>query len=149
MATRPIAAAGRHDRAAHPACHAPGSATGDDHDPRPSDHTGLLALALPALLLTAGLAHTAARACFAQAVSFLPADLFTGPVPAGVTVHEDGTRAADPNDPLHYSRSGYLYLVQHDVSQLLTDWTSRWPTTGVPAGAGCRHDLVRAATSSP
>jgi hypothetical protein len=59
-------------------------------------------------------------------------------------VHEDGTRAADPNDPLHYSRSGYLYLVQHDVSQLLTDWTSRWPTTGVPAVAGCRHDLVRA-----
>jgi KAP family P-loop domain/WD domain, G-beta repeat len=82
---------------------------------------GLLTLALPALLLAAGLAHTAVRACFAAAASFLPADLFTGPVPAGVSVRDDGSRAADPDDPLHYARSGHLYLLQHDVSRLLTD----------------------------
>jgi WD40 repeat protein len=83
--------------------------------------SGLLALALPAALLTAGLLHTAGRYLFARASSFLPGSLFRGPVLSGALAQADTAREADIRDPLYHSRSGYLYLVQHDVKAVLTD----------------------------
>lgn len=83
--------------------------------------SGLLAAAFPALLLVAGLLHTAGRYFFARASSFLPGMLFTGPVLSGALAQTDTAREPALQDPLYRSRSGYLYLVQHDVRALLDD----------------------------
>ncbi|MFJ6671578.1 P-loop NTPase fold protein [Actinosynnema sp. NPDC091369] len=66
-----------------------------------------------------GLLHTAKRYFRDRASAFLPGELFTGPV-ASNAFH--GT-ATDPaiRDPYYHARSGYLYLVQHDVQALLED----------------------------
>ncbi|GAA0918109.1 hypothetical protein GCM10009558_028750 [Virgisporangium aurantiacum] len=83
--------------------------------------SGLLAAAVPALLLLLGLAHTAGRYVFARASSFLPGDLFSGPVVSGALAQTDATRDAALHDPYFHARSGYLYLVQHSVKALLQD----------------------------
>ncbi|WP_369264348.1 P-loop NTPase fold protein [Streptomyces sp. R35] len=85
-----------------------------------------LALAIPAGLLGAGLLHTAARLLFGRARSFLPGDVLDGPVLSGALAPGMGG-TADPalRDPYFNARSGYLYLVQHDISELLASLRGR------------------------
>ncbi len=62
-----------------------------------------------------GLLHTAKRYCWDRASAFLPGELFAGPVSAAAA-------SAQPvADPYYNARSGYLYLAQHDVTELLHD----------------------------
>ncbi|MEU0886076.1 P-loop NTPase fold protein [Lentzea sp. NPDC005914] len=74
--------------------------------------------------VTAGLAgggvlHTVLRYLFGKASAFLPGELFAGPV---ISNAFSGT-TTDPliRDPYYNARSGYLYLVQHDIRELLND----------------------------
>ncbi|WP_431729858.1 KAP family P-loop NTPase fold protein [Verrucosispora sp. TAA-831] len=75
------------------------------------------AWAIPATLLAAGLGHTGARYLFGRAEAFIPEELFSGPVMSNVLA--GGTSDAILRDPLHHARSGSLYLVQHDVKDVL------------------------------
>ncbi|WP_439664048.1 P-loop NTPase fold protein [Lentzea sp. HUAS TT2] len=70
-------------------------------------------------LAAAGVLHTGLRYVFGRASAFLPGELFAGPVASNAF---SGT-ATDPTirDPYYHARSGYLYLVQHDVQELLKD----------------------------
>ncbi|HEX8867490.1 MAG TPA: P-loop NTPase fold protein, partial [Lentzea sp.] len=70
-------------------------------------------------LAAAGLLHTGFRYLFGKASAFLPGELFAGPVASNAF---SGT-TTDPliRDPYYHARSGYLYLVQHDVKALLQD----------------------------
>ncbi|MEV6719277.1 P-loop NTPase fold protein [Lentzea sp. NPDC051208] len=70
-------------------------------------------------LAGAGLLHTGLRYLFGRASAFLPGELFAGPVASNAF---SGT-TTDPliRDPYYHARSGYLYLVQHDVRALLED----------------------------
>jgi len=77
-----------------------------------------LALALPALMLLAGSLHTLGRYWHGLAVSYLPAELFNGPV--GETSDRDAGTSARP-DPLRRAARGSLYLHQHDVKIVLHD----------------------------
>ncbi|MEU6140810.1 P-loop NTPase fold protein [Streptomyces sp. NPDC047081] len=79
-----------------------------------------LALLLPAALVSIGLVHSAVRFCFGRARSYLPAEILDGPVLSGALAPGAGP-AVDPamRDPLYHARSGYLYLVQHDIRELL------------------------------
>ena len=80
-----------------------------------------LALGLPAALITAGLLHTCWRYIFGAAAGYLPADLFRGPV-LGEPLGAPASAASElTRDPLYHARSGYLYLVQHDMHTLLDD----------------------------
>lgn len=85
-----------------------------------------LALAIPAGLLAAGLFHTVGRFLFGRARSFLPGDVLDGPVLSGALAPGMGG-AADPalRDPYFNARSGYLYLVQHDIRELLASLRGR------------------------
>jgi hypothetical protein len=71
--------------------------------------------------LAAGLLHTAWRYLVVRASVFLPGELFSGPVRS--RSFATGGSGADPvvRDPYHNARSGYLYLVQHDVTEILRD----------------------------
>ncbi|PRY36180.1 P-loop NTPase fold protein [Umezawaea tangerina] len=72
-------------------------------------------IAVPAAPLVVGLLHTAKRYCWDRASAFLPGELFAGPVSAAAA-------SAQPvADPYYNARSGYLYLAQHDVTELLHD----------------------------
>ena len=81
----------------------------------------IIVAALPTLAIVVGLAHTVARAVMSRASAVLPAEIFVGPVQS--SVFADGAQPNDEalRDPLHRSRSGFLYLVQHDVKDLLKD----------------------------
>jgi hypothetical protein len=70
-------------------------------------------------LAMAGVVHTGLRYLFGRASAFLPDELFAGPV---VSNRFSGT-TTDPliRDPYYHAKSGYLYLVQHDVAALLAD----------------------------
>ncbi|MCX2953873.1 P-loop NTPase fold protein [Lentzea sp. NEAU-D7] len=76
-------------------------------------------------LAAAGLVHTGFRYFFAKAAGFLPGELFAGPVTSTVFA---GT-TTDPliRDPYYNARSGYLYLVQHDIKTLLKDLETQVP----------------------
>ncbi|WP_018682561.1 KAP family P-loop NTPase fold protein [Actinokineospora enzanensis] len=78
-------------------------------------------LLLPAALLLLGVLHTAARFFFDRAAAFLPSELFHGPLPSGA--FSANTPPSDPTlrDPYYHARSGYLYLLQHDIGGLLTE----------------------------
>ncbi|GLZ01838.1 P-loop NTPase fold protein [Actinoplanes sp. NBRC 103695] len=69
--------------------------------------------------LLAGLLHTAVRYLRRPAADFLPADLFVGPVQSGTFGGTSATGDESLRDPYHHARSGYLYLAQHDVFDLL------------------------------
>ncbi|MEO6082153.1 MAG: P-loop NTPase fold protein [Umezawaea sp.] len=76
-------------------------------------------IAVPSAPLLIGLLHTAKRYCWDRASAFLPGELFAGPVSLA-------TASAQPvADPYYNARSGYLYLVQHDVTELLHDLEQR------------------------
>ncbi|MET8764346.1 P-loop NTPase fold protein [Lentzea sp. NPDC004782] len=70
-------------------------------------------------LAAAGLLHTGLRYLFGKASAFLPGELFAGPVSSNAF----SSATTDPliRDPYYHARSGYLYLVQHDVRALLRD----------------------------
>lgn len=70
-------------------------------------------------LAGAGVLHTALRYLFGKASAFLPGELFAGPVVSNAF----SGATTDPliRDPYYNARSGYLYLVQHDVRELLHD----------------------------
>ncbi len=70
-------------------------------------------------LAVAGVLHTGLRYLFGKASAFLPGELFAGPV----TSNAFSGATTDPliRDPYYNARSGYLYLVQHDIRALLKD----------------------------
>lgn len=72
-----------------------------------------------ATLATLGVLHTGKRYFWDRASSFLPGELFGGPV----TSNAFAGPITDPliRDPYYHAKSGYLYLVQHDVKTLLED----------------------------
>jgi hypothetical protein len=82
-----------------------------------------VAVALVLLLLVAGVLHTFARLVLGRAEAYAPPGLLDAPVLSGSLADT----AADKNlrDPLHHARSGYLYLIQHDIQRLLTDAAER------------------------
>ncbi|HWO62562.1 MAG TPA: P-loop NTPase fold protein, partial [Umezawaea sp.] len=75
-------------------------------------------IAVPSSPLVIGLLHTAKRYFWDRASAFLPRELFAGPVLSNAfsSGGNDSVR-----DPYYNARSGYLYLVQHDVTELLKD----------------------------
>ncbi|GAB2814163.1 hypothetical protein GCM10027200_12420 [Lentzea nigeriaca] len=72
-----------------------------------------------AALAVLGVLHTGKRYFWDRASAFLPGELFAGPVASNAF----SGPATDPliRDPYYHAKSGYLYLVQHDVKALLTD----------------------------
>ncbi|MER6233385.1 P-loop NTPase fold protein [Streptomyces sp. NPDC001616] len=93
-----------------------------------SGHTvnaALLAIGLPLLLLLLGLVHTVLRFLLGRARSFLPGEILEGPVLSGAFAATGSGPDSALRDPYYNARSGYLYLVQHDISDLLeTIWSS-------------------------
>ena len=77
-----------------------------------------LAAALPLVLLVVGAAHTLTRYFFGNAVNYLDAGLFQGPLPP------DQEHQGLLRDPMYQAASGYLYLVQHDIDEVLDDLRS-------------------------
>jgi hypothetical protein len=79
-----------------------------------------LALGLPLLFLTLGVLHSLGRLLFGRARSFLSGEILDGPVLSGPLAPgaEAGTDGS-LRDPYYNARSGYLYLVQHDMRELL------------------------------
>ncbi|MFI7415596.1 P-loop NTPase fold protein [Streptomyces sp. NPDC049627] len=94
-----------------------------DADYRWSGHTvnaASLAIGLPVLLLALGLMHTALRFLLGRARSFLPGEILDGPVLSGAFATTTGSAPDSAlRDPYYNARSGYLYLIQHDISDLL------------------------------
>jgi hypothetical protein len=81
---------------------------------------GVLALALGGALLLAALVHTAVR-YFGRAAALLPAELIRGPVLSGSLAEATPAAADALRDPLYEAKSGYLYLIQHDIDIVLKD----------------------------
>ncbi|WP_175647410.1 P-loop NTPase fold protein [Streptomyces cyaneochromogenes] len=80
----------------------------------------LLAGALPTLLAAAGVIHTVLRLAGGRARSYLPGELLDGPVMSGPLASGGSGGVGDAlRDPYYNARSGYLYLVQHDIRELL------------------------------
>ncbi|MGW1586292.1 KAP family P-loop NTPase fold protein [Streptomyces sp. NPDC002386] len=79
----------------------------------------LLAIALPVVLLGLGLLHTAGRFLWGRARSYLPGEVLDGPVLSGALAANAGSGDGALRDPYYNARSGYLYLVQHDIRELL------------------------------
>lgn len=79
-------------------------------------------VAVPSAPLAIGLLHTAKRYLWDRASAFLPRELFAGPV-RSTTFANGGNDSI--RDPYYNARSGYLYLVQHDVTELLRDLEQR------------------------
>jgi WD40 repeat protein len=79
-----------------------------------------LALALPATILLVGSLHTLGRYWRGFAASYLPDDLFRGPVGEASFSTTDGESSAY-TDPLRRASRGSLYLHQHDVKVVLSD----------------------------
>lgn len=82
---------------------------------------GQVAVMFPLAVLALGLLHTVVRYLFGRASSFLPSELFRGPVLSGSLVDADVATRAALRDPLYDAKSGYLYLLQHDVRRVLRD----------------------------
>ncbi|SFR24453.1 WD domain-containing protein, G-beta repeat-containing protein [Lentzea waywayandensis] len=70
-------------------------------------------------LAAAGVVHTGLRYLFGKASAFLPGELFAGPVVSNA--FSATTTDSLIRDPYYNARSGYLYLVQHDIRALLRD----------------------------
>ncbi len=82
---------------------------------------GQIALIMPLTILMLGLLHTSLRYVFGRASSFLPSELFRGPLLSGALADADSATRAALRDPLYDAKSGYLYLLQHDVRRVLRD----------------------------
>ncbi|UOZ03291.1 P-loop NTPase fold protein [Amycolatopsis sp. WQ 127309] len=79
-----------------------------------------LAVAIVAAVFLAGIVHTVLRLRL-PAATFLPSDLFTGPIVSTAFAHNSDTSDDALHDPYYNARSGFLYLLQHDVFALLHD----------------------------
>ncbi|MFC9502879.1 P-loop NTPase fold protein [Streptomyces sp. NPDC057002] len=90
-----------------------------------SANAPLLAIGLPLLILLMGLVHTVLRFLLGRAHSFLPGEILDGPVLSGAFAAPASGSDNALRDPYYNARSGYLFLVQHDISYLLeTIWSS-------------------------
>ncbi|WP_190094145.1 P-loop NTPase fold protein [Streptomyces melanogenes] len=79
-----------------------------------------LALGLPLVLLALGILHSLGRLLAGRARSFLNGQLLDGPVLSGpLAPGSDASTDGTLHDPYYNARSGYLYLVQHDMRELL------------------------------
>ncbi|MFL3869614.1 KAP family NTPase [Streptomyces griseobrunneus] len=80
----------------------------------------LVAVLIPATLILLGISHTIARYLLGRARSFLPGEILDGPVLSGAFALDAGSGKENGlRDPYYNARSGYLYLVQHDIRDLL------------------------------
>ncbi|WP_158839616.1 P-loop NTPase fold protein [Saccharothrix deserti] len=70
-------------------------------------------------LVAVAVLDTVRRFLFGRAATRCPAGLLDGPVLSG-TLAQPGADVA-LRDPLYHARSGYLYLLQHDIRRLLVD----------------------------
>ncbi|WP_460368148.1 P-loop NTPase fold protein, partial [Actinocorallia lasiicapitis] len=84
-----------------------------------------LALIGAALFLLAGLAHTAWLYLFRSAAPFLPGELFHIPVLDRVSVTDVRGNTETFSDPLRRAQAGSLYLLQHNVGDILGDLRAR------------------------
>lgn len=82
---------------------------------------GGIALLLPLLVISLGLIHTYARYLLGEAALALPSELFRGPLMSNISDVSAGSGFSTADDPLYNAQSGYLYLLQHDISDLLED----------------------------
>ncbi|MEX1651597.1 P-loop NTPase fold protein [Streptomyces pseudovenezuelae] len=90
-----------------------------------SFNAALLALGIPLFILLTGIVHTILRFLLGRAYSFLPAEILDGPVLSGAFATSASASDSALRDPYYNARSGYLYLIQHDISDLLdTIWSS-------------------------
>ncbi|HET8659097.1 MAG TPA: P-loop NTPase fold protein [Micromonosporaceae bacterium] len=80
-----------------------------------------LALLLPLVLLGVAVGNTAWRWFRTPAAAYLPGDLLRGPVLSGALAQPAAERPEPLRDPLYHARSGYLYLYQHDIKELLDE----------------------------
>ncbi|MDQ1065737.1 P-loop NTPase fold protein [Streptomyces canus] len=88
-------------------------------------NAALLAIGLPLFILFIGLVHTLLRFLLGRAQSFLPGEILDGPVLSGAFAAPAPGSDSALRDPYYNARSGYLYLVQHDISDLLEAiWSS-------------------------
>lgn len=71
---------------------------------------------LPALAVLLKLVWTALRGSVADV---LPPAMFSGPAAGGLARVPGAAGPDSPVDPLHESRAGYLYLLQHDIGQIV------------------------------
>lgn len=86
---------------------------------------GPTAALLALLLLVLGVVHTVVRYLFGKAASYLPGDLFNGPL-GGVTTSVVTTGRSAPDsvavkDPILAGKAGSLYLLQHGIDRVLVD----------------------------
>jgi len=86
-----------------------------------SVRAGEVALLLPSLIIVIGLLHTLLRYAFGRASLFLPVELFRGPLMSNSSATSDRPTVTAADDPLYNAASGYLYLLQHDIRDLLED----------------------------
>jgi WD40 repeat protein len=80
----------------------------------------LLAGIVALIAVLAGVGHTVWQRWFGTAVTYLPSELFAGPVVDGAAIGANEPADAEA-DPLHRARSGTLYLHQHDLGDLVDD----------------------------
>ncbi|RDI35257.1 P-loop NTPase fold protein [Lentzea flaviverrucosa] len=78
-----------------------------------------LAKWVAAVLVAAAVVDTLRRFFFGRAANWCPAGLLDGPVLSGALAQPGADSVL--RDPLYHARSGYLYLLQHDIHELLQD----------------------------
>jgi WD40 repeat protein len=82
---------------------------------------GAVALLIPLGVLIIGLTHTLIRYLVGRASSFLPSEIFRGPLMSSTPPNSSQTSWTAVDDPMYNAPSGYLYLLQHDIKDLLKD----------------------------
>jgi hypothetical protein len=82
---------------------------------------GEFALIIPFGVLLCGTIHTFSRYAFGRASSFLPGEIFRGPLLSGGSAGSRRNTWSTVDDPMYNAPSGYLYLLQHDIRELLRD----------------------------
>jgi hypothetical protein len=80
---------------------------------------GLAAAVLGGALLTVALMHTTVR-YLGRAAALLPAEIVRGPI-RGRHLDDAASPGSARRDPFYEATSGYLYLVQHDVADIVAD----------------------------
>jgi WD40 repeat protein len=82
-------------------------------------HGTQLAVLVPAAFFAAGVINWLVRYHCMSASRWLPPGVLSGPLPSGGQAGTDA--AVYLRDPLYNARSGYLYLLQHDISEVVED----------------------------
>ncbi|GAA0907236.1 hypothetical protein GCM10009558_009470 [Virgisporangium aurantiacum] len=84
-------------------------------------HGTHVAVILPVVLFLLGLLHWWFRYVTSRASRWLPPELFGGPLSSGGAGTTGWGLPLPVVDPLYQARSGYLYLLQHDIAEVLSD----------------------------